>query len=408
MRSAEASATILRTEKRTQSAHEFFQKKMSYLIYANNMSMLTTPLTCIGISPSPNASKEKNHATNFGQNASYHLVILSSLCTMTNEQLNKKQHGGTNPLVARHINTLGLSCHDDAEALQYHRDALSILDWNKCIALLFDDHLLSKEYAMDMAITLSYMGDVMRRLNDFVGAAESYKECLDLFLEGLIDNGIILKMKLNEIEQQGNDGNDGTVLDDDVDVVAVGKTLHDHPEYARSVAGINTLLREIQCAKFVSHSASSRRRRRMSKHRAMEANLKKAVESLSMAAETTPIEKISLTQPAKLSLKRSVSTPDFEPEKPSLLRRAATSADDHDKYNDISTRIAPAETALVNALKRFPAPKIVSVELAAVRNCSVSEDGAKLGVCFGQVGHATLSRSEGTPEAEGRVISAHD
>eukprot|EP00577_Skeletonema_sp_RCC1716_P024634 CAMPEP_0113390322 /NCGR_PEP_ID=MMETSP0013_2-20120614/10103_1 /TAXON_ID=2843 ORGANISM="Skeletonema costatum, Strain 1716" /NCGR_SAMPLE_ID=MMETSP0013_2 /ASSEMBLY_ACC=CAM_ASM_000158 /LENGTH=123 /DNA_ID=CAMNT_0000273467 /DNA_START=64 /DNA_END=432 /DNA_ORIENTATION=+ /assembly_acc=CAM_ASM_000158 len=115
----------------------------------------------------------------------------------------------TDPLVARHLNTLGLSCHghDDAEALQYHRDALQILEWNKCNTLLFEKMELSREYALEMAITLSNIGDAMRRGNDFVGAAEAYKECLDLFLEGLIDNGIMLKTKLNEIEQQqGCDG----------------------------------------------------------------------------------------------------------------------------------------------------------------------------------------------------------
>uniref|UniRef100_A0A7S2Q3L9 Uncharacterized protein n=1 Tax=Skeletonema marinoi TaxID=267567 RepID=A0A7S2Q3L9_9STRA len=270
----------------------------------------------------------------------------------------------TDPLVARHLNTLGLSCHghDDAEALQYHRDALQILEWNKCNALLFEKMDLSREYALEMAITQSNIGDAMRRGNDFVGAAEAYKECLDLFLEGLIDNGIMLKTKLNEIEQQqGCDGGSYATVIDDVDFDAVGKTLHEHADYARIVAGVNTLLREIQCAKFVSHSASSRRRRRMSKLRATEENLKKAVESLSMASETTPMKRISLTKQAKPSLKRSVSMPDYGPTRPSLLRRSVTSIDDNqDKYDGISARIAPAENALVIALKRFPAPKIVS------------------------------------------------
>lgn len=299
---------------------------------------------------------------------------------MTTEQLNTKQHAGTNPLVAHHLNTLGLGCQHDTEGLKYYRDALSILDWNKCTALLFEKHLLSKEYALQMAITLSNIGDTLRRMNDFIGAAESYKECLDLFLEGLIDNGIILKTKLNDIEQhQGYDGSDGAVMDDEVDFFAVSKTLHDHPEYAGIIAGINTLLREIQYAKFVSHSASSRRRRRISKHRAMDANLKKAVESLSMASETTPIEKISLTKQATPSLiKRSVSMPDIETKRPSLLRRAVTSWDDHDdKYDNISTRIAPAEKALVIALKRFPsAPKIVSAEPSSSNNDRYANQGA--------------------------------
>lgn len=266
----------------------------------------------------------------------------------------------TDPLLARHYNTLGLSCHgqDDAEALQYHQDALKILDWNKCNALLFEKHDLYKDYALEMAVTLSNIGDVMRRVNDFIGAAKAYKECLDLFLEGLIDNGINLKTRLNEIEQQpGYEvGSYGASMDD-VDFIAVGKTLHEHSEYARIVDGVNTLLREIQCAKFVSHSASSRRRRRMSEIRKTEANLKKAVESLSMGSETTPI----LKSQAKPSLKRSMSvSAAVELKRPGIIRRSVTSIDDDkDKYVGISSWIAPAEKALVIALKRFPAPKTV-------------------------------------------------
>ena len=154
-----------------------------------------------------------------------------------------KQHKGTDPLVASQLNSLAKSasdCQKDAEALQYHRDALSIFDWNRCNALLFDNHKLSKEYALEMAITLNNIGDTMRRMNDFVGSAEAYKECLDFFLEGLIDNGITLKTKLNELEQQqqGYDGTNGVVLDDDdhdFDCFAIGEALHSHPEYVSSV-----------------------------------------------------------------------------------------------------------------------------------------------------------------------------
>ena len=104
----------------------------------------------------------------------------------------------TDPLVARHLNSLAESSSIYlAEALQYRRDALSILDWNRCNDLLFDNHSSSREYALEMAITLRGIGDTMRRMNDFVGSAEAYKECLDLFLEGLIDNGIALKTRLN-------------------------------------------------------------------------------------------------------------------------------------------------------------------------------------------------------------------
>lgn len=268
----------------------------------------------------------------------------------------------TDPLVAKHLNTLALECDDDALKLEYHRDALKILDMNKCCALLFDKKESSREYALEMAITLSNVGDTTRRMNDFVASAEAYKECFDLFLESLIDDGIILKTKLNEMEQgQGHDCLccDGTISDD-LNLIAVSKALHDHPEYSRAVAGVHTLLREIQCAKFVSHSASSRRRRRMSKLRVTEANLKKAVESLSLTVDTPSIEGVLPTKQAKPSFKRSSSTPVSNLKRPPSIRRAITSADDNDvRYRDIATRIEPAEKALVIALKRFPAPKIV-------------------------------------------------
>jgi hypothetical protein len=295
----------------------------------------------------------------------------------------------TDPLVARHLNSLAESssrCQEDAEALQYRRDALSILDWNRCNALLFDNHSSSREYALEMAITLRGIGDTMRRMNDFVGSAEAYKECLDLFLEGLIDNGIALKTRLNELELQPDyDGNNGAVLDadTDVDLFAVGEALHGHPEYASSVAGISDLLREIQYAKFVSHSASSRRRRRMNQRRAADNNMKRALESLSMSTEEEhPIKDISvLEQVTKPSLKRSTSMPDTElSSKPSLIRRAVTSTDDfNNRYDDISTFLEPVEKALVVALKRFPAPPSVeNAESAEEAKPSSDKDSQKL------------------------------
>jgi hypothetical protein len=223
-------------------------------------------------------------------------------------------------------------------------------------------------------------------MNDFVGSAEAYKECLDLFLEGLIDNGIALKTRLNELELQPDyDGNNGAVLDadTDVDLFAVGEALHGHPEYASSVAGISDLLREIQYAKFVSHSASSRRRRRMNQRRAADNNMKRALESLSMSTEEEhPIKDISvLEQVTKPSLKRSTSMPDTElSSKPSLIRRAVTSTDDfNNRYDDISTFLEPVEKALVVALKRFPAPPSVeNAESAEEAKPSSDKDSQKL------------------------------
>ena len=56
-------------------------------------------------------------------------------------------------------------------ALQLHREALSIYEWNKRNALLYDHVEQSKEYAIEMACTLGIIGNLLRRMNDFVGAA---------------------------------------------------------------------------------------------------------------------------------------------------------------------------------------------------------------------------------------------
>ena len=324
---------------------------------------------------------------------------------MTEELLHchsSNMNKATDPLVARHLNSLAESS-SDAEALQYRCDALSILDWNRCNTLLFDNHSSSREYALEMAITLRGIGDTMRRMNDFVGSAEAYKECLDLFLEGLIDNGIALKTRLNELELQPDyDGNNGAVLDADTDVdsAAVGKALHGNPEYARSVAGISDLLREIQYAKFVSHSASSRRRRRMNQRRAVDNNMKRALESLSME-EKHPIKDINvLEQVTKPSLKRSTSMPDTElSSKPSLIRRAVTSTDDFNRYDDISILLEPVEKALVVALKRFPAPTSVeNAESAEEAKPSSDKDSQKL----------PLANGTKSPRSVGKVYDCSD
>ena len=310
----------------------------------------------------------------------------------------------TDPLVARHLNSLAESSLN-SEALQYRRDALSILDWNRCNDLLFDNHSSSREYALEMAITLRGIGDTMRRMNDFVGSAEAYKECLDLFLEGLIDNGISLKTRLNELELQPDyDGNNGAVLDADTDVdcAAVGKALHENPEYASSVAGISNLLREIQYAKFVSHSASSRRRRRMNQRRAVDKNMKRALESLSMSTEEKhPIKDINvLEQVTKPSLKRATSMPDTElSSKPSLIRRAVTSTDDFNRYDDISILLEPVEKALIVALKRFPAPTSVeNAESAKEAKPTSDKDSQKL----------PLANGTKSPRSVGKVYDCSD
>lgn len=59
-------------------------------------------------------------------------------------------------------------------ALRLHRKALTIFEWNKRNALLYDHVEQSMEYAVEMACTLCVIGGLLRRMNDFAGAAGTY------------------------------------------------------------------------------------------------------------------------------------------------------------------------------------------------------------------------------------------
>ena len=103
----------------------------------------------------------------------------------------QNHHGPNSPSSARELNANGMeivrrqqeqrdagsaNAHDNnhnniVTALQLHREALSIFEWNKRHALLNDHVELSKEYAIEMACTLCIIGNLLRSMNDFVGAA---------------------------------------------------------------------------------------------------------------------------------------------------------------------------------------------------------------------------------------------
>eukprot|EP00581_Thalassiosira_minuscula_P021179 CAMPEP_0184441394 /NCGR_PEP_ID=MMETSP0738-20130409/756062_1 /TAXON_ID=385413 /ORGANISM="Thalassiosira miniscula, Strain CCMP1093" /LENGTH=280 /DNA_ID=CAMNT_0026809319 /DNA_START=99 /DNA_END=939 /DNA_ORIENTATION=- len=173
------------------------------------------------------------------------------------------------------------------KALKLHQEALTILEWNKCNALLYDFVDKSKELAIDMALTLRKIGNLLREMNDFVGAAEVYKECLDTFLEGLIEGGGSLKRKLLEAEYKKDSQRYEAILEQ-VDRKAIGNTLCRNPDFRVTVREVSQLFVEMQCVKFVGQTAaSSRRRRRMSQHSTMEKNLTKAVESLTVESSMT-------------------------------------------------------------------------------------------------------------------------
>lgn len=86
----------------------------------------------------------------------------------------KEQYGPNSPAVAEQLNSIGveLQCRGDTRtALKLHQEALTILEWNKCNALLYDFVKKSKEYAIDMALTLRKIGNIFSEMNNFVGAA---------------------------------------------------------------------------------------------------------------------------------------------------------------------------------------------------------------------------------------------
>eukprot|EP00581_Thalassiosira_minuscula_P036462 CAMPEP_0184448322 /NCGR_PEP_ID=MMETSP0740-20130409/4314_1 /TAXON_ID=385413 /ORGANISM="Thalassiosira miniscula, Strain CCMP1093" /LENGTH=246 /DNA_ID=CAMNT_0026818201 /DNA_START=227 /DNA_END=964 /DNA_ORIENTATION=+ len=202
----------------------------------------------------------------------------------------KAQYGSNGPAVAEQLNSIGtelLGRGETRKALKLHQEALTILEWNKCNALLYDFVDKSKELAIDMALTLRKIGNLLREMNDFVGAAEVYKECLDTFLEGLIEGGGSLKRKLLEAEYKKDSEHSEAILEQ-VDRKAIGNTLCRNPDFRVTVREVSQLFVEMQCVKFVGQTAaSSRRRRRMAQHSTMEKNLTKAAESLSVTNSTS-------------------------------------------------------------------------------------------------------------------------
>ena len=86
----------------------------------------------------------------------------------------KEQYGANSPAVAEQLNSIAIDLQsrgDTRTALKFHQEALTILEWNKCNALMYDFVKKSKGYAIDMARTLCKIGNLLREMNNFVGAA---------------------------------------------------------------------------------------------------------------------------------------------------------------------------------------------------------------------------------------------
>ena len=89
----------------------------------------------------------------------------------------KEQHGANSSEAAEQLNSMATELQrggDIRPALRYHQEALTILEWNKSNALLYDFVEKSREYALEMAVTLRSIGNILREMNNFVGAAGTY------------------------------------------------------------------------------------------------------------------------------------------------------------------------------------------------------------------------------------------
>lgn len=288
------------------------------------------------------------------------------------------EFGQSDPKVAEHLNSLGLRHYhgrsDYVSALRCHREAYEILDWNKCNALLFDREDDSRRFAVDMALTQSDIGNLLRETNDFIGAADAYRDCLNLFLEGLVENGGTIKRMLLDLEHEDRHQEQEARILESINREEIGTTLCHHPGFRSAVRGISLLLRDMQCVKFVaSNAASSRRRRWMHQHISTAENLANAVASLTMSTsdltenrsitseegkQVAPTKCADIGVPTYISQSgRSKSWNTVLPAVPRprpMGRRAITSYDDYDVQKELAFAIIPAEDALNAALNRFP------------------------------------------------------
>lgn len=263
----------------------------------------------------------------------------------------KSSYGPSSPKIAQHLNSLALrhfhTSNDATASLACHREALSILEWNRSHALLFDREEDSKRFAVEMAVTLSDVANVLREGNDFLGSGEAYLESLNLFIEGVVEDGGSIRRVLDEVplqmkmhsgsfdagadtftsaasEAQESNCNwektgpnvlsntsspypseeegqlrrqmqhqlhlERTALEREIigiNLADIGTILSSRPEVQRTLKGIDQLLREMQYVKFVAqNAASSRRRRKCIQKLVVTSNLTSAIASLNMMSMT--------------------------------------------------------------------------------------------------------------------------
>ena len=97
----------------------------------------------------------------------------------------KQQYGANSSEAAEQLKSMARDLQrsgDTRTALRYHQEALTILEWNKSNALLYDFVEKSREYALEMAVTLHSIGNVLRETNNFVGAAGTYVQDIVIYM----------------------------------------------------------------------------------------------------------------------------------------------------------------------------------------------------------------------------------
>lgn len=264
--------------------------------------------------------------------------------------------------------------------------------------------------------------------------AEIYKESLDLFLEGLVENGGVLKRKLLESEYRHKKGSsDNYKVLEGVDRKQIGRVLCLHPTFRLLVKDISQLFGEMQVVKFVGTSAaSSKRRRRMQQNKARDENLKHAIESLSMLSslDASPTSTLEKAKPKNSPKKRdidsisssSISSDDdeydetswmkgfyekeagrFNRPRPPLSRSMSLTEDEQNKhYHSLSQIILPAEEILHVAINRFPLPDCVVGDVK-----SLQRDNSACG-SFDSVKFSPLDKDSESPKSVRDIFVEED
>ena len=125
----------------------------------------------------------------FGANIPHHQHVTSSINNNEDEPittpLDEPITNTNSPETAEQLISIGdelTGKGNQTAALSCYQEAMSILDYKRSNSLLYDFETKSKEYAVDMAVTMRKIGNLLREKNEFVGAAGKYCKCISFYL----------------------------------------------------------------------------------------------------------------------------------------------------------------------------------------------------------------------------------